>query len=606
MPNPDGTLTIDEALSSEEGGSPKQSRFLTIDEALSEGGVSPYEEHVAEQANVTPRTRMGVAAKQAQEKQQFKSMGKTAAGAAIVGGASFLGGLPLAAAAPEGFGVLGGIAGQTAGAYGGELLRQKTFGEPMSQRDAAAASLFTAAPALVGYVGNRVLGAAGGVSPAASEYVGMRSRLMPRYDLTMMEPKPTAELGLGRKIGAAVAEQGKPLTPGRIAEEKIMTAATESGTLIDPQPIIDTLRSKMLKGRASLGTVVGRNYNNKLQELVDTLEATKSEPAVQGGYTRLYRGFPSGESGRGPTEHERWFTVSPDNAKYYAKYTDRGESKVGPIDYVDVPDSIAKTATSSGAVLLPPELASKAKTLPSGGGISPNDLDELITGVLNPQVYKGGKVSSKLLSRKALSPSLEKSEQTLLRALPEEAATQRALAGQELTRRETAKGYFGLGKNEKTVVNNIRNLFQPGNEGALESLRGVGQQAGIDFETMAKELMVKRSFSADDRVKASMLHRIMMSIGVIGMASGKPGYAAAAMLSQPAASRFGAKIVAPLQMLLGPAGATMAELYKHKYPPKRETPKVAPSSQAQPQMWEETRVAPETMFPGMTNIGQPK
>ena len=178
----------------------------------------------------------------------------------------------------------------------------------------------------------------------------------------------------------------------------------------------------------------------------------------------------------------------------------------------------------------------------------------------------------------------------------------RARAAQELTRRELAESYFG-GK-EKAVTNQIRSLFQPGNEGARESLREVGRRAGVDFERMAEEIMVKRSFNADDRIKAGMLHRIMLSIGVIGVASGRPGYAAAAVLSQPSVARMGAKVLAPLQMLLGPAGALMLQRYKVSYPIVHEQTKTSPTSYDPPELWRETAVSPEQMFPGQTNIGQ--
>jgi hypothetical protein len=440
-----------------------------------------------------------------------KTLLKMAAGAGIVGGATMLGGVGAAALAPEGYGVLAGIAGQTAGSYGGELARQKLMGEKMSQREARKSAAWTLIPAAAGYGATKVLSAAGGVAPAATEYVGMRSRLVPRYDLTMSEPKPTAELDLGRKISGAVEAQAKPLTPGRIAEEQYIKGATQSGTRVDPQPIIDTLRSKMLSTPRTAG---GRNYNNRLSELVDSLEQSKA-----------------------------------------------------------------------------------------AGGMTPAELDELIGGELDPSIYRGGKPSGRMTA-KGLVPAREAARKSLLGALPEEAAGARTAAAEELTRRELARSYFG--GSEKTVTNNIRNLFKPGNEGSIESLRGVSKEAGIDFVEMARDLATKRAFNADDRVKAGMLHRIMLSLGVVGMATGKPGYMMAGLISQPAVARMGAKVLAPMQMLLGPAGAMMSQVYKKQYPLVRETPKVSPHSEKQPTLWKETRATPEQMFPGMTNVGQEK
>lgn len=465
--------------------------------------VSPYEQQVAEQSGATPRSRMEVAAHRAMEAEQFKAIGKGALGAAIVGGSAYLGGLPAMAAAPEGYGVLAGIGGQTLGAYGGELARQKVMGEPTSRREARKAALLTGGPALAGYGLTKYFGAAGGVPSAATEYVGARSKMVPRYDLTMREPPVGAEIALGRQVGKEVTRQAQPLTPGRIAEVGYIEQATQAGTRIDPQPVIDALKAKMLK---TPRTRVGRNANRRLKELVDSLEKAKTE-----------------------------------------------------------------------------------------GGMTPSEMDELIGGELDPSIYRAGKASGQMVAGR-LAPAREQAKESLLAPLPPEARMERAKAAQELGRRELAESYFGESRKGTVIHNEIKNLFQPGHEEALESLRGIGRQAGMDFETMARELATKRVFSADDRVKATMLHRIMLSIGAVGVATGRPGYAAAAVLSQPSVARTGAKLLAPLQTLIGPAGALMAGQYRAAYPLK-----TSPTTQEPPGLWKETQVPPEQMFPGMTN-----
>lgn len=537
MPQLSDEQALDYIRKARSAGVPEQ----RIKDVLAQEYAAPeYESQVAGQTGAAyhPFTQQDVTQSAATTKEGLKQMGK----AGIVAGLSYLGGLPAAAAAPEGWGVLAGLGGQTAGAFGGTLLGQKAIGEPLNFSEAGSNAIWTAGAGLGTQAISKIAGVAGGVEPAAVESVGMRSRVLPRFDLTMVEPKQNAELTLGRQIGGEVALQAKPITPGRIAEKGFINAATTQGEAVDPQPTIDALRSRMLK---TPKTAAGRNYNRQLNQLAIALEQTTHPEQI-----------------------------------------------IEQVKQSHILDEYGKPFTSVERTVIPEK------------NLLPNEMDELIGGELDPSLYRGGKPSGRMTS-KALIPARQTATQSLMETLPPEAKLARAQAAQELTRREVAEKYFGLSRNEKALIGQIRDLYKPGNEGALESLRGVGQQAGVDFEAMAKDLATRRSFTQDDRLKASILHRIMMSIGVVGLTTGRPGYAAAAFLSQPSTARMVSKITSPLQMLAGPAGALMAQRYKSQYPAKRETPQVvSPHSQDAEHnqtAWQESRIAPEQMFPDMTN-----
>lgn len=445
------------------------------------------------------------------DKEMVQNAGKQIAGAAIVGGLSAGAGM----LAPQTWGSGGVLGMQTAGAYGGELLRQGLMGEKFSQRKARESALLNLVPGLAAKGLAHGLGAGSGIQPIYTEEVAKRTRspldLFRKgrgYRLTFGAPPPDAELRLGERIGQTVDEQARPLTPGRVLEKQYIDAETRTGALIDPQPTIDALQEKMIKGAPALRVASSRNYNRRLQELIDTLEISKNS-----------------------------------------------------------------------------------------GGINPNELDEMLTSVLDPAMYGGGRtVGRNMVQRKGLPSARDAAKEQLLDALPSEARVARTQAAQELTRREAAADYFGSDKASGAMVNNIRNLFKPGHEKALETLRGIDPK----YVDMAKEIATARAFTNDVRMKATILHRIMVTAGVAALASGRPLYGLAAIGTNPSTMRVGAKTIAPLQNIAGPLGAAAGGYARSRA--DNEPTKVAPGSEeGQHPIFKQTPVKPEDMFGALIN-----
>jgi hypothetical protein len=100
----------------------------------------------------------------------------------------------------------------------------------------------------------------------------------------------------------------------------------------------------------------------------------------------------------------------------------------------------------------------------------------------------------------------------------------------------------------------------------------VSKQSGIDFNKMAMDLATRRAFTMDDRVKVSIMNRIMLGFSAAGMFSGRPGVGIAAALTAPVTAHAVSKVVAPLQGLAGPGGVTLYEYLKNQYPVDRMPP----------------------------------
>jgi len=177
-----------------------------------------------------------------------------------------------------------------------------------------------------------------------------------------------------------------------------------------------------------------------------------------------------------------------------------------------------------------------------GGTVSPTKIDEIITDILRPQVYRGtGKVSNTLFAD-AVSEAERAATQSLSDALPGDVRAMNEAITARLDAAEKSARLFG--EDREGVINRLHSMHKPGNEDTLKAIRVLASE--VNDPKLAKDAMriaTKRSFAGDIREPSQA-----GSGGFFGVEARTP-------------LRVTAQAMAPFQAFAGPVAAPFAAPY---------------------------------------------